>query len=753
MIDSTEGSVSGRIGTPTFGVSLMLLAISGALLFFIVYAGISMNDAARNSQRDLINAALSDAVNRTLMEQKGVALWDESTRAAQGKTFDINWFDEEVGAYFTEGYGHDQVYILDPSDRVIYGYAHGRHLDAGRFEVMRSKIAPMIAEVRTGTARGYVERDRLFGLNQQRYNRLQGARSARWAANILSSPDGPEIVSIMTIVPTVDTELLLPRPYLMVSVVRIDQAMMDLIGRSIKIGAIRLDPADAGGPGAVPLISDEGAIAAMMSWTPPRPGQLLLTRILPTFAALLIVAAFYTMMIFRRLDDAYAKLRDQEASARFMAMHDGLSQLPNRRNFTQTLRTKLGLLARENSSNRIVVAYVDVDRFKDINDAIGHGAGDALIIQIGPRIRDLLRPRDMLARLGGDEFAVMREILPGEDPAKLGETIMAAFKRPFDVGGRQIEVTASVGIAVAAPGEADPDRVVQDADISLYRAKDLGRNRYALFEASMAEEVRNRHEIETDLRAAIGTNQIQMYYQPVISVRTGQVTSVEALVRWRHPRKGLIEPGRFIAIAEQGGLMVPLGDHILEQVFREAHRFADVDIAINLSPVQLRQRHLPERLDQLARLFSVDPRRIVLEVTESMLIDADEATERSFATIRQLGFRMALDDFGTGYSSLGYLHRFEFSKIKIDRSFVSSGSLERLRPIIEAIVHIGRGLRMDIVAEGVESAAELAMVQALGCTEAQGYWISRPLPIEEILAFVSEPRPHSPKRQPLHIAR
>ncbi|WP_198351263.1 bifunctional diguanylate cyclase/phosphodiesterase [Flavisphingomonas formosensis] len=743
----------GRIGTPTFGVSLMLLAISSALLFFIVYAGISMNNAARNSQRDLISAALSDAVNRTLMEQKGIALWDESTRAAQGKIFNVNWFDEEVGAYFTEGYGHDQVYILDPSDRVIYGYAHGKHLDAAQFEEIRSKVGPMIAEVRSAKKRTYLERDRLFGLNQQRYSRLQGARSARWAANILSGPEGPVIVSIMTIVPTVDTSLLLPRPYLMVSVVKIDQAMMDLIGRSIKIGAIRLDPANVTDSQAVPLVSDEGEVAAMMSWTSPKPGQLLLTRILPIFAVLLIVAAFYTMMIFRRLNEAYAKLRDQEASARFMAMHDGLSQLPNRRNFIQTLRTRLSLLARENSSNRIAIAYVDVDRFKDVNDAIGHGAGDSLIIQIGPRLKDLLRPRDMLARLGGDEFAVMREIVPGEDPAKLGETIMAAFKRPFDVGNQQIEVTASVGIAVAASGEADPDRVVQDADISLYRAKDLGRNRYALFEASMAEEVRSRHEIETDLRAAIGTSQIQMYYQPVISVRTGQVTSVEALVRWKHPKKGLIEPGRFISLAEQGGLMVPLGDHILEQVFREAHRFANVDIAINLSPVQLRQRHLPDRLDQLARLFSVDPRRIVLEVTESMLIDADGATERSFEDIRKLGFRMALDDFGTGYSSLGYLHRFEFSKIKIDRSFVSSGSLERLRPIIEAIVHIGRGLRMDIVAEGVESAAELAMIQALGCTEAQGYWISRPLPLEDILAFISTPRSGGPKRQPLQVAR
>jgi diguanylate cyclase (GGDEF)-like protein len=611
----------------------------------------------------------------------------------------------------------------------------------------------MLQEIRSGKPRPYLRRDRLFGLNQQRYSMLRGARYAHWAGNILSDGNGAAVVSIMTIVPTVNLKLLIPRPYLIVSVVRLDDKTFDLIGRSLQLKNLQLMPASAQGKDLVPLVSDDEKVVGAIEWDVKKPGQLLLTRILPVFAALLIVAAVYTMMIFRRLNDAYAKLRDQEASARFMAMHDSLSQLPNRRNFIQTLRTKLGLLGRQNSPNRIIVAYLDVDRFKDVNDAIGHGAGDSLIIQIGPRLKDLLRPRDMLARLGGDEFAVMREIVPGEDPGKLGDTIMSAFKRPFDVGNQQIEVTASVGIAIAAAGESDPDRVVQDADISLYRAKDLGRNRYALFESSMADEVRSRHETETDLRAAIGTNQILMYYQPVISVRTGQVTSVEALVRWRHPKKGLIEPGRFISLAEQGGLMVPLGDHILEQVFRDAHRFPNVDIAINLSPIQLRQRHLPERLDQLARLFSVDPRRIVLEVTESMLIDADGATERCFDDIRKLGFRMALDDFGTGYSSLGYLHRFEFSKIKIDRSFVSSGSLDRLRPIIEAIVHIGRGLRMDIVAEGVESGAELAMIQALGCTEAQGYWISRPLPLEEIITFIAVPR-DGPDRQPsLQIAR
>jgi EAL domain-containing protein (putative c-di-GMP-specific phosphodiesterase class I) len=227
-----------------------------------------------------------------------------------------------------------------------------------------------------------------------------------------------------------------------------------------------------------------------------------------------------------------------------------------------------------------------------------------------------------------------------------------------------------------------------------------------------------------------------MHYQPVVSTRTGKITSVEALVRWQHPRQGLIPPQRFIPIAEQSALMVTLGDQILEQVLRESASFRGIDIAINLSPMQLRQRELPNRLAQLARRFSVDPRRIVLEVTETMLVEANENTSDIFAEIRALGFRTALDDFGTGYSALGYLHQFEFDKIKIDRSFLSSGSLEKVRPILEGIVHIGRGLRMDIVAEGVESAAELAMITAMGCSEAQGFWISQPLALDQARAFI-----------------
>jgi diguanylate cyclase (GGDEF)-like protein len=735
MSSSRSFSSDGRVGAKTSIVSLTIIAISAALLSLILYAGISMNRASHAAQHALIETAISERINRTLLELKAWAWWDDGARAANVRPFPTEWFDHQYGEIITENHEFDEIHVLGPDDQPVFSYGRSKGPGSADLTRLLPLIEPMVREIRGGPRRDYIARDQTFGHNA-RHQRVWKTRSARWAANLLHDEKGPIIVSIMSIVPTIDQNLHRDRPPLLVGVLRIDQTTFDRIGESLKIEGLRFLPAESATPGATPLVGDDRQLIGKLTWQPIEPGRFMLTRLLPIVAILLLIATILSRLALRKLDAAYALLHEREASARFLAMHDGLSQLPNRRHFMSALRATLERIADRRSTARLCVAYVDVDRFKDVNDAIGHGAGDALVMQIGPRLHDLLRPDDLLARLGGDEFAVLRVINDEADAVHLGEAIMSAFRQPFHIDGNHLEVTASAGLAVAAIGERDPERLLQDADISLYKAKDRGRGRYALFERPMADEVRARHDLEVDLRAAIGTSQILMHYQPVVSTRTGKITSVEALVRWQHPRQGLIPPQRFIPIAEQSALMVTLGDQILEQVLRESATFRGIDIAINLSPMQLRQRELPNRLAQLARRFSVDPRRIVLEVTETMLVEANENTSDIFAEIRALGFRTALDDFGTGYSALGYLHQFEFDKIKIDRSFLSSGSLEKVRPILEGIVHIGRGLRMDIVAEGVESAAELAMITAMGCSEAQGFWISQPLALDQARAFI-----------------
>jgi diguanylate cyclase (GGDEF)-like protein len=749
MIVGDKGWFYSTARTPARGISFMVISLGAALLFFIVYAGMSLNRAARSSEVALLDSAISVKVNRTLMEQKSIAFWDDVAMRTDAQALNTRWFDREVGSFLAEGYGHDEVYILDDRDRPVYAYARNRHARLADFGKFLPKVTPMLREIRSGVQRPYRRRDQNFAVDQKRYVQLTGVKSAKWAANLLVDGKQPVIVSIITIVPPFSALPAHKRPHLVVSVVRLDKAWFDLAGRSLQFGGMVMSHARL--PDWTEIKADDGQFAVSVKWDYKSPGRLLIARLLPLAVLLLALAGIYCFRIFRSLSQAHNLLRAQEANARFQALHDGLSQLPNRRLFLQTLAESLG--EAEAAGTRICVAYLDVDHFKNVNDAIGHGAGDALVRQIGPRLLAELRQDDLLARLGGDEFAVLRHMRENDDADALGRSIMLAFRRPFDIGPTPLEVTCSIGIAVSLPGEMDPQRLVQDADISLYRAKDQGRNQFVVFHQVMADQVKLRHELENDLRTAIGTDQIVMHYQPIISARSGKVTSVEALVRWQHPARGLIDPSRFISIAEQSGLMVPLGDYIFERVMIEAAQLeAHVHIAVNLSPMQLRTRTLPDRLLSVCRQANVDPKRVVLEVTESMLIDAKGASTDVYHRLQELGFRTALDDFGTGYSSLGYLHRFSFDKIKIDRSFVARGSLAQMRPIVEAIVHIGRGLRMDIVAEGVETASELAMVRALGCTEVQGYVISKPLPFEELVAFLKEPAAPPQSNQTLYLA-
>lgn len=720
--------------------TLTLVAISAALLFLMIYVGLETQRRALERQTALIDGALTQLVNNTLLQQESWRFRNEALHLAQDIRSPGTSLDQH-GAALTRGFGRERIFLLAPDNRPLYGYGDGRRRPVSELASLRHAIGPMIREIRTGAPRPYVRRDRDTG--------PLIAPADRSAANLFSDAHGPVVVAV-TAIP--DPRSPASRPYLLLSTVRLDEAMLIAISRPVLIDDLRFVTHWRPPAGAIPLMTDDNRIATYLHWTPPILARTLLTRVLPIFAILLAVAVLHARLILQRLRVAHQRLGEEEASARFLALHDALSELPNRRNFMGALTERLEQLSRRGQANLVCVAYVDVDRFKDVNDAIGHSAGDALVSQIGPRLHGLLREGDLLARLGGDEFAVLRTLAPDEEPGLLGEAIIAAFARPFLIDGHSLEVTASVGIAVAQEGELDPEDVLRHADISLYKAKDAGRNRYALFEPEMAQQVRARHAIEVSLRAAIGTSQIAIHYQPIISTRDGSITAFEALVRWYHPERGLIAPGEFIPLAEQTGLMVPLGDHIFEKVFREAASLEGFDVAVNLSPLQMRHRGLPDRLSRLARRFDVDPRRIILEVTETMLVEANEVTGEVFERLHAIGFRRALDDFGTGYSSLAYLSRFDFDKIKIDRSFVSSGTCKEARAILEGIVHIGRGLRVDIVAEGVESAAELAMVQALGISEAQGYHIAEPMPLSAIADFLArQPAIALPPAPELHL--
>jgi diguanylate cyclase (GGDEF)-like protein len=386
-----------------------------------------------------------------------------------------------------------------------------------------------------------------------------------------------------------------------------------------------------------------------------------------------------------------------------------------------------------------IVAYVDIDHFKDINDTLGHGIGDNLIVQVGDALRHALIPSDQLARLGGDEFAILRRSPFNADAAALGLDIHAALTKIFDLQGHLTKVGVSVGVATSASCSVSAEMLLRHADIALYDAKDAGRNRISHFADSMAQILEDRFALESDLRDAVASGDMHMLYQPIIDTQSQQICGVEALVRWHHAVRGTVSPADFIPLAERSGLMPALGALIFKKVFADAARWPTLEVSVNLSPAQIRDYNLVPMVQALHQQFHVKPSQIVFEITEGVLL---EATDHALETLQQLtalGFKIALDDFGTGYSSLSYLRQFEFHKLKIDRSFVQDVSTKKNSMwIVQAIVALGTGLGMRVVAEGIETEAEADIMSNAGCNELQGYYFAKPIEPTVIDAFFED---------------
>ena len=435
-------------------------------------------------------------------------------------------------------------------------------------------------------------------------------------------------------------------------------------------------------------------------------------------------------------EDITARRRAEEKIEE-LATKDVLTGLSNRFEFKQRLNQCLAEARRK--VGRFAVFYLDLDHFKAINETLGHVVGDKLLQQVAARISDTVRTEDVVARLGGDEFAIIQRISSAiSDPLRLAERLIAAIGEPYDVDGHVIIAGASVGISLAPGDGVDADELMRGADMALYQSKAKGRGAYTFFELSMDEQVRARRRMEDDLRAALAENQFHLHYQPVVSAADRRVNSFEALLRWDHPVRGAVPPAEFIPAAEEIGLIVPIGEWVAREACKEAAKWPEaVNIAINISAVQFGSPGLVEAISAAIRDAGIDGSRLIVEVTESVMIkDAEQATAILHA-LRRLGAKIAMDDFGTGYSSLSYLRRFPFDKIKIDRSFVSElDESDDAVEIIRATTSMAKALGMTTVAEGVETESQFAQLAHEGCSEIQGYLISRPLPPHDVLRLL-----------------
>jgi diguanylate cyclase (GGDEF)-like protein len=424
--------------------------------------------------------------------------------------------------------------------------------------------------------------------------------------------------------------------------------------------------------------------------------------------------------------------RRYEAKIAHMALHDGLTDLPNRTLFNERLDHALSRV----KQGEIVAAHlIDLDLFKNVNDTLGHGAGDQVLQAVARRLKATVRERDTIARMGGDEFAIVQRFIQHPmEAATLASRVIEAVNEPYEIGGQTVIIGASVGIAVGPTDGADPDKLVRNADLALYRAKGAGRGAFHFFEPGMDVQMQARRTLENDMRAALPDGQFELHYQPVLNVARNEIVSFEALIRWRHPERGVISPAEFVPLAEETGFIVPLGEWVIRQACATAAAWpGEVGVAVNLSPAQFRSQGLVQVVVNALATSGLAPHRLELEITETILLQNTEATIAMLHQLRNLGVRIAMDDFGTGYSSLSYLRSFPFDKIKIDRSFVkditaSSGSLN----IVRAVAAMAKGLGMESTAEGVETQEQLDAIKSEGCTEMQGFLFSKPVPEHQI---------------------
>jgi diguanylate cyclase (GGDEF)-like protein len=420
----------------------------------------------------------------------------------------------------------------------------------------------------------------------------------------------------------------------------------------------------------------------------------------------------------------------------YLAQHDSLTDLPNRMLLNDRLTEAIALSSRH--ERKLAVLFLDLDRFKHINDSLGHIVGDRLLQSVGRRLFTCVRSSDTVSRQGGDEFVVLLwEVKHAPDAAVAAEKILQALREPHLIDQHELHITGSIGIVTYPDDGTDAETLMKKADFAMYHAKETGRDSYQFFKSEMNVQAIERQSLEGSLRHAIERQELLLYYQPKINLATGGMTGVEALIRWHHPQRGLVPPGQFIAIAEECGLIVPIGRWVLSEACRQARAWQvaglpPMCVAINISSVELRAPGFASGVRAILRETGLEPRYLELELTETFLMQDSRSTAEVLKELKEIGVLLALDDFGTGYSSLSYLKRFPIDAVKIDQSFVRDLTTDPDDAgIVTAVIAMGRSLHMRVVAEGVETREQLAILQEHGCPQGQGYYFSRPVPAVE----------------------
>ncbi len=719
-----------RLLGPIIAMTLSGMLLLFGLALFLVYR---FDQAASLRERNMVEHGFE----RQLQEFDAIIVpqadWDDAVLKLE-HSFDPNWADRNFGTYLYTFNGFTRVFFVDGQDRPVYAASDGVRAGLDRYAPFAEELTAMIAKVRRAEALRPPLRARP-GAKDMITPPIQ--------VNALVQAEGKVFIAIATLVQP-DVGLVMPRGKqapIAITALPLDRAMLDAFAARYLVENLELvdGPPTASGKNWVALHGPDGVQVATLAWTPRRPGTALLRALMVSLLSALGLLGAIGWSIVRRSDVIVTELIASEARARHLAYHDPLTRLPNR----ALLFERLEVLLRGAGDPPLAVLCVDLDRFKEVNDTMGHGAGDALIEVVAERLRATCDAGCVIARQGGDEFVVLAPATARSAAEALAERILRAVSPVFDSEFGRIEVGCSIGAALIDRSGIEPSQALRWADLALYRAKDQGRGCVCFFEPEMDAALTMRRTLEADLRAALSDDSLHMVYQPQVG-RNGDVIAVEALLRWTHPQRGAISPELFVPLAEECGLIRPLGEWVLRRVLQETSHWRHLRVAINISAVQMRTPGFAALLMQLAARAGVDPARYEIELTETALLGDDPVTRGNFDVLKRFGFTIALDDFGTGYSSLSLLQRFAVDKIKIDRSFVASlGESEGADGLVDAVVKLARSFGLEVIGEGVEIERQRQQLLACGCQVFQGYLIGRPVAAGQIeldLPGGAEPR-------------
>lgn len=707
-------------------VALVIAAAIAAMVAFSLIAAGRVDSSARARWAELMLDSLQRRATALQRDLSSFAHWDESVlRTAY--FLDTEWVHQNFGEWLHDTQGHDRSYVVLESG-LGYASINGTLMKAGEAPFDAEAIMPLVHGVQAAfldqaarlavvDPQGDNTRPREIGpIFRAGYLRLEGRPALVGAISI--TPDYGRVVSPKRVPPVAVTAIFLD-----------DDFLRDVVAELHVV-----DPAVSDAPPAPERLSvpipfhDSFVPAAWLSWEPENTGAALLRALLPALlgtAVLLLVAAAVILWYARR---ANREMAASEALASRLAYVDSLSGLANRAMLMRTLAERL---PRVGPQQRLAVLFLDLDGFKDINDTLGHHAGDLFLAEVGRRLDALALPGLLAARFGGDEFVLLANVGPNDDEvAAIGAVILDAVRQPVSIAGQALMVGGSIGATIAPDHGTEASELIRLADIAVYRSKAEGRGAMRLFKPSMERELIRRRDLELDLRRALAKGELTVYYQPQFTVTGETVVGFEALVRWMHPVQGLISPGEFIAVAEQSGLITELDMWVLRHACAQARHWGEAKLAVNLSPVDFRWRDLATAVASILEETGFSPERLEIEITENLLFGNQVEAFAALSALREMGVRIALDDFGSGYSSLGYIRRFRVDTIKIDRSFTQNiGQSDDAAAIIDCVVRLARALAITVTAEGVETRDQLRYLRSVGCHYVQGYLLASPVPL------------------------